>query len=139
MVISCVAYSCTNRQKTGSNISLFSGNLCRKCLCCVIVYVNECSSFENVLKYQYITDTFVFLRVTYIKCFPVVTLIGCNIKCYRGSSFINNVCVRVCIFVTLFKNSTRCQLINTIFFLYKSSAFNEALSFLVVVCLFIVA
>ena len=48
MVISCVAYSCTNRQKTGSNISLFSGNFCRKCLCCVSVYVNECNSFENV-------------------------------------------------------------------------------------------
>ena len=61
MVISCVAYSCTNRQKTGSNISLFSGNLCRKRLCCVSVYVNECNSFENVLKYQYITDMFVFL------------------------------------------------------------------------------
>ena len=26
----------------------------------VSVYVNECNSFENVLKYQYITDTFVF-------------------------------------------------------------------------------
>ena len=78
-------YSCTNRQKTGSNISLFSGNLCRKCLCCVSVYVNECNSFENVLKYQYITDTFVVLGGgAYIKCFPVVTLIGCNIKCYRG-------------------------------------------------------
>ena len=63
MVISCVAYSCTNRQKTGSNISLFSGNFCRKCLCCVSVYVNECNSFENVLKYQYITDTFVFHSV----------------------------------------------------------------------------
>ena len=61
MVISCVAYSCTNRQKIGSNISLFSDNLCHKCLCCVSVYVNECNSFENVLKYQYITDTFVFL------------------------------------------------------------------------------
>ena len=57
MVISCVAYSCTNRQKTGSNISLFSGTLCLKCLCCVSVYVNECNSFENVLKYQYITDS----------------------------------------------------------------------------------
>ena len=77
MVISCVAYSCTNQQKTGSNISLFSGNLCCKCLCCVSVYVNECNSFENVLKYQY-------LGGAYIKCFPVVTLIGCNIKCYRG-------------------------------------------------------
>ena len=54
MVISCVAYSCTNQQKTGSNISLFSGNLCCKCLCCVSVYVNECNSFENVRKYQYI-------------------------------------------------------------------------------------
>ena len=53
-----VAYSCTNRQKTGSNISLFSGNLCRKCLCCVSVYVNESNSFENVLKYKYITYTF---------------------------------------------------------------------------------
>ena len=41
-------------------------------------------SFENVLKYQYITNTFVFLGGAYIKCFPVVTLIGCNIKCYRG-------------------------------------------------------
>ena len=51
MVISCVAYSCTNRQKTRSNISLFSGNLCRKCLCCVSVYVNECNSFENFLKH----------------------------------------------------------------------------------------
>ena len=63
MVISCVAYSCTNQQKTGSNISLCSGNLCHKCLCCarVSVYVNECNSFENVLKYQYITDMFVFL------------------------------------------------------------------------------
>ena len=61
MVISYLAYSCTNRQKTGSNISLFSGNLCRKRLCCVSVYVNECNSFENVLKNQYITDTFVFL------------------------------------------------------------------------------
>ena len=61
MVISCVAYSCMNLQKTASNISLFSGNLCRKCLCCVSVYVNECNSFVNVLKYQYITDTFVFL------------------------------------------------------------------------------
>ena len=81
MVISCVAYSCTNQQKTGSNISLFSGNLCCKCLCCVM---NECNSFENVLKYQYITDNFVFLGGAYIKCFPVVTLIGCNIKCYRG-------------------------------------------------------
>ena len=62
MVISCVAYSCMNRQKTltGFNISLFSGNLCRKCLCCVSVYVNECK-FQNVLKHQYITDTFVFL------------------------------------------------------------------------------
>ena len=85
MVISCGAYSCTNRQKTGSNISLFSGNLCRKCLCCVSVYVNECNSFENVLKYQYITDTFIVLGGgAYIKCFPVGTLIGCNIKCYRG-------------------------------------------------------
>ena len=72
MVISCVAYSCTNRQKTGFNILLFSGNLCRKCLCCVSVYVNECNSFENVLKYQYITDTFVFLGGAYIKYFPVV-------------------------------------------------------------------
>ena len=27
----------------------------------VCVYVNECNSFENFLKYQYITDTFVFL------------------------------------------------------------------------------
>ena len=27
----------------------------------VCVYVNECNSFENVLRYQYITDTFVFL------------------------------------------------------------------------------
>ena len=61
MVISCLAHSCTNRQKTVSNISLFSHNLCRKCLCCVSVYVNECNSFENVLKYQYITYTFVFL------------------------------------------------------------------------------
>ena len=78
MVISCMTYSCTNRQKTGSNISLFSGNLCHKCLCCVSVYVNECN------KYQYITDTFVFLGGAYIKCFPVVTLIGCNIKCYTG-------------------------------------------------------
>ena len=84
MVISCVAYSCTNQQKTGSNISLFSGNLCCKCLCCVSVYVNEYNSFENVLKYQYITYTFVFLGGAYIKCFPVVTLIWCNIKCYRG-------------------------------------------------------
>ena len=84
MVISCVAYSCTNQQKTGSNISLFSGNLCYKCLCCVSVYVNEYNSFENVLKYQYITDTFVFHGGAYIKCIPVVTLIGCNIKCYRG-------------------------------------------------------
>ena len=47
MVISCVAYSCTNQQKTGSNISLFSGNLCCICLCCVSVYVNECNSFEK--------------------------------------------------------------------------------------------
>ena len=84
MVISRVAYSCTNRQKSGSNISLFSGNLCRKCLCSVSVYMIECNSFENVLKYQYITDTFVFSGGAYIKCFPVVTLIGCNIKCYRG-------------------------------------------------------
>ena len=60
MVISRVAYSCTNRQKRGSNISLFSGNLYRIYLCCVSVYVNECNSFENVLKYHYITDTFVF-------------------------------------------------------------------------------
>ena len=84
MVISCVAYSCTNRQKTRFNISLFSVNLCRKCLCCVSVYVNECNSFENVLKHQYITDAFVFLGGRYIKCFPLVTLIGCKIKCYRG-------------------------------------------------------
>ena len=56
----------------------------RKCLCCVSVYMNECNSFDNVLKYQYITDTFVFLGGAYIKCFPVITLIGCNIKCYRG-------------------------------------------------------
>ena len=83
MVISCVAYSCTNRQKTGSNISLFSRNLCRKCLCCVSVYVNEYNSFENVLKYILQIRLF-FLGVAYIKCFPVVTLIGCNIKCYRG-------------------------------------------------------
>ena len=61
MVISCVAYNCTNRQKTGSNISLFSDNLCHKCLCCVSVYVNECNSLKNFLKYQYITDMFVFL------------------------------------------------------------------------------
>ena len=60
MVISCVAYSCTNQQKTGSNISLFSGNLCCKCLGWVSVNVNEFNSFKNVLKYQYITDTFVF-------------------------------------------------------------------------------
>ena len=53
-------------------------------VCAVLVYVNECNNFENVLKYQYITDTFVFLGGAYIKCFPVVTLIGCNIKCYRG-------------------------------------------------------
>ena len=65
-----VAYSCTNRQKIGSNISLFSGNLCRKCLCCVSVYVNECNSFENVLKYQYITDTFVFLGGSVHYVFP---------------------------------------------------------------------
>ena len=84
IVISSVAYSCTNQQKTGSNISLFSGNLCCKCLCCVSVYVNECNSFENVHKYQCIKDTFVFLGGAYIKCFPVVTLIGFNIKCYRG-------------------------------------------------------
>ena len=64
MVISCVAYSCTNRQKTGSNISLFSGNLC------VSVYVNECNSLENVLKYQYITDTFVFLGGNVHSVFP---------------------------------------------------------------------
>ena len=70
MAISCVAYSFTNRQKTGSNISLFSGNLCRKCLCCVSVYVNECNSFENVLKYQYITDTFVFLGGHVHSVFP---------------------------------------------------------------------
>ena len=43
------------------DISLFSDNLCHKCLCCVSVYVNVCNSFENVLKYQYITDMFVFL------------------------------------------------------------------------------
>ena len=61
MVISSVTYSCANRQKTGSNISLFSDNLYHKYLCCVSVYVNECNIFENVLKYQYITDTFVFL------------------------------------------------------------------------------
>ena len=48
-------------------------------------------------------------------------------------------CVRVCIFVTLLYNSIRCQLINKIFFFIKSSAFNEALPFLVVVCLFFVA
>ena len=59
--ISCVAYSCTNQQKTGSNISLFSNNLCHKFLYCVSVYVNECKSFEKIMKYQYITDTFVFL------------------------------------------------------------------------------
>ena len=70
MVISCVAYSCMNRQKTGSNISLFSGNLCRKCLCCVNKYVNECNSFENVLKYQYITDTFVFPGGNVYSVFP---------------------------------------------------------------------
>ena len=56
MVISCMAYSCMN-MKTGSNISLFSGKFCRKCLCCVSVYVNECNNLENFLKYQYITDT----------------------------------------------------------------------------------
>ena len=49
------------RRQDLSNISLCSGNLCRKCLCCVSVCVNECSIFENVLKYQYITETFVFL------------------------------------------------------------------------------
>ena len=65
MVISCVAYSCTNRQKT-----LFSGNLCCKCLCCVSVCVNECNSFEKVLKYQYITDTFVFLGGNVHSMFP---------------------------------------------------------------------
>ena len=78
MVIFCVAYSCTNRQKTGSNISLFSGNLCHKCLCCVSVYVNECNSNINILQIRSF-----FLGVAYMKCFPVVTLIGCNIKCYR--------------------------------------------------------
>ena len=61
MVISCVAYSYTNRQKTGSNIYLFSINLCHKCLYCVSVYVNECNSFGKILKYQFITDKFVFL------------------------------------------------------------------------------
>ena len=40
--------------------------------------MNECNSFENVHK------IFVSLGGAYIKCFPVVTLIGCNIKCYRG-------------------------------------------------------
>ena len=57
MVISCVAYSCMNRQKTGSNISLFSGNLCRKCLCCVSVYVNECKfrKFSEIsIYYRYV-------------------------------------------------------------------------------------
>ena len=81
MVISCVAYSCTIRQKTESDISLFSGNLCRKCLCCVTVYVNECNSFENINILQ--IRSFIF-GVTYIQCFPDVTLIECNIKCYRG-------------------------------------------------------
>ena len=61
MVISCVAYNCTNQQKTVSNISLFSSNLCHKCLYCVSVYANECNSFEKIQKYQYITDKFVFL------------------------------------------------------------------------------
>ena len=31
-------------------------------VCAVLVYVNESNSFENVLKYQCITDTFVFLE-----------------------------------------------------------------------------
>ena len=35
-------------------------------VCCVSVYVNECNSFENVLEYQYITDTFVFLGGAYV-------------------------------------------------------------------------
>ena len=59
---------------------IYVANVCAVLANCV----NECNSFENVLKYQYITDTFVFLGGAYIKCFPVVTLIGCNIKCYRG-------------------------------------------------------
>ena len=94
IVISCLAYSCTNRQKTGFNISLFSGNLGRKYLCCVSVYVNECNSFENVLKYQYITDTFAYV-------FP--------------SSHIDWEQHKM---LTIFVNSTRCQLINKIFVLY---------------------
>ena len=72
MVISSVAYSCTNQQKTGSNISLFSGNLCCKCLCYVSVYVNECNSFENVHKYQYINPLLavVALRLPVLCCVP---------------------------------------------------------------------
>ena len=68
-----------------------------------------------------------FLGVAYIKCFPVVTLIGCNMKCYRGRIQFYKYCVRACMHIC-----------NSFFFFIKSSAFNEALPFLVVVCLFIV-
>ena len=45
---------------------IYVANVC----VCVSVYVIECNSFENVLKYQYITDTFVFLGGSVHKVFP---------------------------------------------------------------------
>ena len=51
-----------------------------------------------------------------------------------GFSFINNVCVRVCIFVTLFKTLLDVNSLIRFLFFIKSSAFNEALPFLAFHC-----
>ena len=39
-------------------------------VCAVLMYVNVCNSSENVLKYQYITDAFVFLGGNGHSVFP---------------------------------------------------------------------
>ena len=85
----------------------------------VSVYVNECSSFKTFLKYHHITDTFILLGGNVQSVFPSSYIDWVKHKNVIGVgfSFINNVYARVCIFVTLYLNSTRCQLINKIFFL----------------------
>ena len=79
-----------------------------------------------------------FMGVTYFQCFPVVTLIGCNIKCYRGRIQFYK-CVRACMHnCNFFKTLLDVRSLIRFLLFIKSSAFNEALPFLVVFCLFII-
>ena len=62
------------------------------------------SSFKKFLKYQHITDTFIFFGGSVHSVFPSSHIDWVQHKNVIGVgfSFINNVCGRVCIFVTLF-------------------------------------